>query len=187
VTTLRTARLVLRPWTEVDREPFAAMNADPEVMEHFPGLMDRAASDAFLDRMVTHWAEYGFGLFAVDAPSGFLGFVGLAVPRFTLPVEHRAVPPVEIGWRLVRSGWGQGYASEAARAVLVQAFDDLALPEVLSFTAVRNTRSRAVMERIGMHRDPADDFDHPSLPEGSPLRRHVLYRLASEEFARLGP
>jgi RimJ/RimL family protein N-acetyltransferase len=178
---LRTDRLVLRPWRESDREPHAAMNADPEVMEFFPSVMDRAASDAWFDRMQHGWDEYGFGLLAVEDSRGFVGFVGLAVPRFELPFSHLADPPVEIGWRLVRRAWGRGLATEGATACVDWAFGDLRLPEVLSWTAEVNVRSRAVMERIGMHHDPDDEFDHPKLTDESPVRRHVVYRLLAGE------
>ena len=171
---LRTQRLLLRRWREDDRASFAALNADPEVMEHFPATMTRAESDAFADRIATHLDEVGWGLWAVEvvATGQFIGFTGLAVPRF----EAHFTPAVEIGWRLARSAWGHGYATEAARGVLEFGFSDLELSEIVSFTAVDNRRSRAVMERVGMTHDPADDFDHPLLPEGHRLRRHVLYR-----------
>jgi RimJ/RimL family protein N-acetyltransferase len=157
------------------------MNADPAVMEFFPSVMDADQSRAAFDRIEDHWARYGFGLNAVDGPDGFIGFVGLAVPSFDVPFPHLADPCVEIGWRLVSSAWGHGYASEAARAVVGQAFGALGLPELVSFTSVVNGRSRAVMERLGMQRDPSEDFDHPRVPEGSRLRRHVLYRLTRAE------
>ena len=138
--------------------------------------------------MQLRWEEYGFGLFAVGGRrQGFIGFVGLAVPRFEVPFRHLTDPPVEVGWRLVRRAWGQGYASEGATACLHWAFGPLGLPEVLSWTAMANLRSRAVMERIGMHHDPADDFDHPTLPVDSPLRRHVVYRPAPQTMQRRIP
>jgi RimJ/RimL family protein N-acetyltransferase len=145
-------------------------------MEHFPGLMSRAASDDFVERIEEHWRVNGFGLFAVEVPgvSPFVGFVGLAIPFWSPPVAHQADPPVEIGWRLAAQHWGQGYAVEAAQAASTYAFDTLALPELLSWTVPANVRSRKVMERIGM--TYAEDFDHPNLPVDSPLRRHVLYR-----------
>ncbi len=175
---LRTDRLLLRSWRDADRDPFAALNADPVVGEFLPGPLDRAASDAMVDRLVAHEEAHGYTGWAVEeAASGtFLGYVGLVVPRFDPPFAHAADPCVEIGWRLARAAWGHGYASEAARACLDHAFDDLDLPEVVSFTVTENARSRAVMERIGMTRDPAGDFDHPALPPGDRLRRHVLYR-----------
>ncbi len=170
-----TERLLLRRWRESDRAPFAALNADPEVMEHFPAPLDRAASDGFADRVAQHVEEHGWGLWAVElrAAGRFIGFTGLAVPRFEAPFT----PAVEVGWRLAREAWGFGYATEAARAAVAVGFGELGLDEIVSFTAVGNIRSRAVMERIGMTHDPADDFDHPALAEGDRLRRHVLYRL----------
>jgi ribosomal-protein-alanine N-acetyltransferase len=151
------------------------MNADPEVMQHFPATLTEAESDAFVDRVGATLEERGWGLWAVEelATGRFLGFAGLNVPRF----EAHFTPAVEIGWRLRRDAWGSGFATEAARGVLTVAFDDLELPEVVSFTAIPNERSQAVMRRIGMTHDPADDFDHPQLEAGSPLRRHVLHRL----------
>lgn len=166
---MRTERLLLRQWREEDREPFAALNADPEVMEHFPARLTREQSDAWIDRHSALLAAGEPGLFAVETSGTFLGFVGLAVPRF----ESTFTPCVEIGWRLSRSAWGHGYASEAAVAVLEHGFDTLQLTEIVSFTAVGNTRSRAVMERIGM--TFVEEFDHPFLEPGHPLRRHVLY------------
>ncbi len=171
---LRTPRLCLRQWRDEDRAPFAAMNADPVVMEFFPDTLSHAESDAAVDRIREHIDRHGYGLWAVEVPgvADFIGFVGLAVPRF----ESHFTPCVEIGWRLAREHWGRGYATEAAHAALEFGFLDLALNEIVSFTATTNRRSQAVMERIGMTRSPDDDFDHPSLPEGHPLRRHVLYR-----------
>jgi RimJ/RimL family protein N-acetyltransferase len=170
-----TPRLLLRHWREEDREPFAAMGADPAVMEHFPALMSRSDSDVFVDRIGALLEQRGWGLWAVEESSTgrFLGFTGLNEPGFEAPF----MPAVEVGWRLRRDAWGQGYATEAARGALDVAFDDLELDGLVSFTATTNTRSMAVMERIGMTHDPAEDFDHPNLVEGSPLRRHVLYRL----------
>lgn len=171
----RTERLLLRQWREDDREPFAAMNADPEVMRHFPSALDREASDAVFDRLRAAVDEQGWGLWAVERldTGQLLGFTGLSVPRHPLPF----MPCVEVGWRLARPAWGHGFATEAAREALRVGFDELGLDEVVSFAVVGNTASRAVMDRLGMTRDPADDFDHPALPVGDPLRRHVLYRL----------
>lgn len=179
---IRTPRLALRPWRDEDLAPFAAMNADPRVMEFFPRPLDRAESDAAVARIRDHFARHGFGLWAVEVPgvANFIGFVGLAIPRFEAPFT----PCVEIGWRLAREHWGRGYATEAARTVLEYGFRDLALQEIVSFTATANLRSRAVMERIGMTRSSEDDFDHPALPEGHPLRRHVLYRGRTSEAER---
>jgi RimJ/RimL family protein N-acetyltransferase len=177
IATLSSGRVRLRPWREGDREPFAAMNSDARVMEYFPSLLRRIDSDALVERIQEHFREHGFGLWAVEVPhiTPFIGFVGLAVPRFTA----HFTPCVEIGWRLAFEHWGRGYATEAAGLALGYGFGTLVLTDVVSFTSVSNRRSRAVMERLGMQRDPAEDFDHPALPEGHPLRRHVLYRLAS--------
>ncbi|GIH24196.1 N-acetyltransferase [Acrocarpospora phusangensis] len=170
---LSTERLLLRRWRDSDREPFAALNADPEVMEHFPATMTREQSDLLVDRIEAGFEARGFGLWAVEvaATGEFVGFTGLAIPGFR--------PGVEIGWRLARSAWGYGYATEAARAVLAEGFRLHGLKEIISFTAVGNLRSRAVMTRIGMTYDPADDFDHPSVPADHQVRRHVLYRISA--------
>lgn len=169
-----TERLVLRQWREEDREPFAQLNADPEVMRYFPAPLDREQSDAMVSRMHDLIEAQGWGLWAVERrdTGAFLGFTGLAVPRHPLPF----LPCVEVGWRLSRKAWGHGFATEAAREALRVGFDELGLAEIVSFTTVTNTRSRAVMERLSMVRDVAEDFDHPALAEGDPLRRHVLYR-----------
>ena len=174
-TSLRTDRLLLRRWRPEDRAPFAALNADPEVMEHFPARLTRAESDAFVDRIEAGFAEHGFGLWAVEvqATGEFIGFTGLAVPSFEAPFT----PAVEIGWRLARPAWGHGYASEAAGRALDAAFTTYGLAEVVSFTSVTNVRSQAVMRRIGMTHDPADDFGHPRLPPDHRLHRHVLWRI----------
>src|SRR5215207_23609 len=170
----RTDRLLLRRWTDADLEPFAAMNADPEVMEHFPAPLRRAESDALARRADAFLAEHGWGLWAVEVTEAgrFAGFTGLSHVGFPAAFN----PAVEVGWRLARWAWGRGYATEAATEALRVAFDELRLDEVVSFTAVTNVRSQAVMRRLGMTRDPADDFDHPGVRVGSPLRRHVLYR-----------
>lgn len=170
--------LLLRPWRDSDLPPFAALNADPRVMEFLPAVLDRAASDAMAGRIRDHFAQHGFGLWAVEVPGvvDFAGFVGLNVPSF----ETHFTPCVEIGWRLACDNWGKGYATIGARAALDFAFKSLNLAEVMSFTVPHNVRSRRVMERLDMTHDEADDFDHPVLPEGNPLRRHVLYRLQRE-------
>ncbi len=172
----RTARLLLREWKESDLEPFAQMNADPEVMAHMPGLLHRAESDALVDRIKAHFGEHGFGGWAIEVPgvAPFIGFVGFARVGF----NAHFTPAIEIAWRLARSAWDHGYATEAAHEACRIAFEELQLPEIVAFTVPTNIRSRRVMERLGMRHDPADDFDHPRLPEGHPLRRHVLYRLS---------
>ena len=172
---LRGGRVLLRGWMEDDLEPFAALNADPRVMEHYPAPLTREESDAFVrERIVPHFAEHRFGLWAVEAPGDapFVGYVGLAVPTF----ETEFTPCVEIGWRLAAEHWGKGYATEAARVALDFGFAEADLDEIVSFTVPANRRSIAVMERLGM--SYAGEFDHPRLPPGNPLRRHVLYRLA---------
>jgi ribosomal-protein-alanine N-acetyltransferase len=169
---LTTERLVLRRWRQSDLAPFAAMNADPQVMEHFPGLMTRAESDALVARIEESIDQRGFGFWALERDGEFLGLTGLSVPRFEAPF----MPAVEVGWRLARHAWGHGYATEAARAAIAYGFTELGLGEIVAFTVARNTRSRAVMDRLGMTHDPDGAFDHPLLPEW-PLRRHVLYRL----------
>jgi RimJ/RimL family protein N-acetyltransferase len=173
--TIHTHRLHLRHWRDEDLPAFAALNADPRVMEFFPKPLDRAESDALAVRIRDGFASRGFGLWAVEVPgvADFIGFVGLSVPQF----EAHFTPCVEIGWRLARENWGSGYASEAARAALDFGFRSLALDQIVSFTTLANWRSRRVMERIGMSRMPEDDFDHPGLPEGHALRRHALYRI----------
>jgi RimJ/RimL family protein N-acetyltransferase len=172
---ISTRRLLLRRWCEADREPFAEMNADPEVMEYFPAVLTRRQSDDLIEKIEAGFEVHGFGLWALELKGGgeMIGFVGLAVPEF----EAHFAPAVEVGWRLARSAWGHGYATEAARAALRFGFEDTGLTEVVSFTSTGNARSRAVMERLGMTHDSVDDFDHPGLPEGHPLRRHVLYRI----------
>tara|TARA_E500000318_G_scaffold102043_1_gene106068 strand:- start:8045 stop:8584 length:540 start_codon:yes stop_codon:yes gene_type:complete len=178
---IETERLTLRRWRETDREPFAALNASAEVCEFLPKQLTREESDAFADRIDAHFEERGFGLFAVERKDSgaFIGFTGLSVPRFEAPF----MPAVEIGWRLGHAHWGAGFATEAARAALAHAFGPLGLEEIVSFTVPANLRSRGVMKKIGLHHDPADDFDHPMLEPGDPLRQHVLYRIRREEMA----
>jgi RimJ/RimL family protein N-acetyltransferase len=175
-----TERLLMREWCEADLEPFAALNGDPEVMEHFVAPLTRMESDAFAARVQERLAEQGYGLWALEvkATGEFIGFTGLVLQTF--PAHF--TPAVEVGWRLVRSAWGHGYASEAARAALDYGFGPAGLDEIVSMTAVTNIRSQRVMQRIGMHRDPADDFDHPNVPSGSHLQPHVLYRIAAAEW-----
>jgi RimJ/RimL family protein N-acetyltransferase len=177
---LSTERLLLREWRTEDLEPFAAMNADPLVMQHFVAPLTRAASDALVDRIRIGWAANGFGLWAVErrADGRLLGFTGLALHTFEAPFT----PAVEVGWRFAPDGWGQGLATQAARAALAFGFETVRLDEILSWTTVANERSRRVMERLGMIRDPAADFDHPNIPVGHPIRPHVLYRLSRAEW-----
>ncbi|GAA1703225.1 hypothetical protein GCM10009792_24230 [Microcella alkalica] len=160
----------MRAWRNEDREPFAALNADPEVMQYFPALLSPEQSDALVDRVVAHHAEHGFGLWALQVDGRFAGFVGFAIASFPAPFT----PAVEIGWRLARWAWGRA-ATTAARRALAAA-PGFGIDEVLSFTATSNARSAAVMERIGMVRDLDGDFEHPRVPEGSSLRPHVLHR-----------
>jgi ribosomal-protein-alanine N-acetyltransferase len=170
---LQGAGFLLRGWREADTAPFAALNADREVMEHFPAPLTRAESDALIERAQAGLDERGWGLWCLEVDGACVGFVGLAVPRF----EAHFTPCVEIGWRLARAAWGHGYATAAARLALAHGFDVVGLSEIVSFTATSNLRSQRVMQRLGMTHDPAEDFDHPRLAEGHPLRRHVLYRL----------
>ena len=178
---LVTDRLVLRQWRDADREPFATMNTDPEVMAVFPKLYDQAESDAAIERYRARWREDPPCFFAVALRDGpFIGMVGLNRPT------HGAhfTPCVEIGWRLTRSAWGKGYATEAARACLTWGFDDLGLDEIVSYAQPRNARSHSVMVRIGMRRDSAGDFDHKALPDGHPSQHHWLYRLSRKDWKK---
>ena len=165
----------MRSWRAADLQPFARMNADPEVMEFFPSVLSRAESDALVERIGADVVKNNFGLWATEeiVSGTFIGFVGLAVPRF----EASFTPCVEIGWRLARSHWGLGYATEAAIAVMTMGFEKHALDEIVSFTARMNSRSRSVMRKLGMRHDPRDDFEHPAIPKGERFREHVLYRM----------
>jgi RimJ/RimL family protein N-acetyltransferase len=172
---LRTSRLLLRPWRDEDIAAFVEMSADPVVMEYLLPLSERGLSaEAWAARKRAHWDEHGFGQWVVEIPgeAGFIGVVGLE----TVSYEAHFTPAVEVAWRLARTYWGRGYATEAARAALDYGFEQLGLTEIVALTVPANQRSRRVMERLGMTRSPEDDFDHPRLPEG-PLKRHVLYRL----------
>ena len=173
----RTPRLLLRGFVDDDRSAFAAMNADPAVMEHYPAPLSRDQSDAFVDRVRATWAEHGYGLWAVERhdTATFIGYVGLWPVPADVPVRARRDPCAEVGWRLAAAHWGNGFATEAAAQAL-QLARTLGLSEVVSFTAATNDRSQAVMRRLGMTHDPRDDFDHPAIPPGHVLRRHVLYR-----------
>ena len=181
VAELRTERLLLRQWRDEDFEPFAELNADPETMRYFVAPLARAESDAWATLCRRQIEEEGWGLWAVEVvdTAPFIGFVGLARPRF----EAHFTPAVEVGWRLARAYWGHGYATEAGRAALAYGFDELGLDEIVSFTSVLNEPSWRVMERLGMTRDPADDFEHVRVPVGHPLRPHVLYRLSRAAWA----
>jgi RimJ/RimL family protein N-acetyltransferase len=176
---LETARLWLRRWRDEDLEPFAALNADPQVMEHFPATLSPEESAAAVGRVRQHFENQGYGFWAVELPgkAPFIGFIGLAVPAF----EASFTPCVEIGWRLARPWWGQGFATEGARAALVHGFERLDLPEIVSFTVPGNVRSRRVMEKLGMRY--SEDFEHPRIEPGHLLRHHVLYRLSRAEWA----
>lgn len=171
---LNTERLLLRPWKPADRLPFAMLNADPRVMKHFPATLTSTESDALVDRIEAHFVQHGFGLWAVEHPgtASFIGCIGLMIPGFEAPFT----PCVEVGWRLAYEFWGQGLAVEGADAAILYGFQSLQLNEIVSFTTVGNHQSRRVMEKLGMTHHAADDFDHPRLPEGHPLRPHVLYR-----------
>jgi RimJ/RimL family protein N-acetyltransferase len=175
-----TNRLVMRGFGDDDRDAFAALNADPVVMEHFPEPYDRARSDAFVDRIGRVWAERGYGLWALERrdTGAFIGYTGLWPADFAAPFT----PAVEVGWRLARAHWGRGFASEAAREALRFGFTEVGLHEVVSFTAVDNARSWRVMERIGLRRHPAGDFEHPAVPVDHRVRPHVLYRLTRGQW-----
>lgn len=177
---LRTERVVLRRWRQGDHQPFAELNADPVVMEHFPAPLTEIQSNVFAELLDAGLAARRYGLWAIEVPdvADFVGFVGLAAPTW----EASCAPCVEIGWRIARPYWGRGYVTEAGREVVRHAFaaesvGGAGLEELVSFTVPANVRSRAVMERLGFSHDPADDFDHPNLEVGHPLRPHVLYRL----------
>lgn len=180
---ITTPRLLLRPWRPSDLEPFAALNTDPAVMEFFPACLTRQASDRVAARIEAHHQAHGFCLYAAElvGVAPFIGFIGIS----NVPFEAAFTPAVEIGWRLARPFWNRGLATEGATAVLNYAFNVLKLPELVSFTVPANIRSRRVMEKIGMRHDRPGDFDHPRLPAGDPLRRHVLYRITDAEFDHL--
>ncbi len=177
---ITTSRLLLRRWQASDLDPFADLNADPKVMEFIGPPWSRDRSDRMAGLFGGFLDEHGWGLWVVEVPGvmAFAGFVGLNPTRF----DTHFTPTIEVGWRLARPAWGRGYATEGAAAALDHGFDAVGLGEIVSFTVPANRRSWAVMERIGMHRDPEGDFDHPGFPDGHPLRRHVLYRLAREEW-----
>lgn len=182
--TLHTARLILRAWQPQDQDLFAALNADAEVMAHFPAPLTREESDTLTQRIMDHMSRHGWGLWALERQSdgSFMGFTGLHPCPATLPFV-REQPPLEAGWRLARQFWGQGYATEAARACLDFAFDELKEREVVAFTARSNARSQAVMQRLGMTQ--GRDFEHPALPPGHALRPHVLFTITAEQHRAL--
>ena len=182
---LRTPRRLLRRWRDGDLAPFAAVNADAQVMEHFPAALSRAESDAMVARIRAHFDMHGFGLWAVElvGRGRFIGFTGLSRPG----IDTHFTPCVEVGWRLAAASWGRGYATEAAAAAVRAGFARFGLEDIVSFTVPANRRSRRVMERLGMRHDPAGDFEHPRLPVGHPLRRHVLYRLDRGTWERRPP
>lgn len=179
---VQTARLILRPWRKEDFKPFAEMNADPRVRKYFPTLQTSEESNASAQFCADMIEEQGWGLWAVSVPgiSDFIGFIGLQ----PAPSDAPFAPAIEIGWRLAHDYWGKGYATEGAIATLNFGFEELNLNEIVSFTATENWPSRRVMERIGMHRDPKDDFDHPKLPKEHWLCRHVLYRILNTDKRR---
>ena len=175
-----TPRLTIRPWKDADRAPFAALNADTVVMEYFPAPLSRSESDSMIARIEADFARHGFGFWAVEtrvSPT-FIGLVGLSRPRF----ESSFTPCVEIAWRLARESWGKGYATEAAAKVLEIGFTAFDLQEIVSFTVPQNRSSRRVMEKIGMLREPLEDFIHPNLNLEHPLSKHVLYRISEGQW-----
>jgi ribosomal-protein-alanine N-acetyltransferase len=178
--TLATPRLLLREWRDADLEPFAALNADKRVMEHMPICLSREQSDGVASRIRAHFAEHGFGLWAVEVPGevAFAGYIGLLRVSF----DAHFTPAVEIGWRLAHGVWGRGFATEGAREVLRYGFEQLGLDEIVSFTIAANQRSWRVMDKLGMTHRAEDDFDHPLLPRQSKLCRHVLYRMRASDF-----
>jgi RimJ/RimL family protein N-acetyltransferase len=175
---IKTERLLLRPWREQDREPFAAMNADPAVMEYFPATLSREKSDALAERIDSDIQKLGYGFWAAEIPgeASFIGFVGIVATDDYMPFA----PAIEIGWRLAKEHWGKGFASEGARAAATFGFGELGLEQIVALTAATNTRSRRVMERLGMRRDPGEDFLYPTLAADDPIAPHVLYRLTAQ-------
>lgn len=180
VVTLKTGRVVLRDWRDADVPPFAALNADPLVMHHFPATLSREESNAGAARIRTFLTEHGWGLWAAEWEGAFIGFVGLSRPRFTA----HFTPCVELGWRLARFAQGRGLATEAAGAALDFALRELPGEPLVSFTVPANTPSLRVMEKLGLV--PDGDFEHPGLPVGHPLRRHLLYRHQSTKKSGVG-
>lgn len=180
---LRTGRLTMRRWRESDLAPFAMLNSDPDVMEHFPSILSESETAEAIERFESHFEAHGFGLWAVEhnLTRRFIGFAGLSVPRF----ESHFTPAVEVGWRLAKEQWGNGFATEAARAAVAFGFDEAELEEIVSFAIPANIRSIRVMRHLGMTHDPIDDFDHPIFLEDDRLRHHVLYRLTKQRWSEL--
>lgn len=181
--TIKTERLILRPWHDEDFESFAQLNADPRVMEYFPEVLTHEESDQFAKRICIAMKQQDWGLWAVSIPevADFIGYIGLAPVNFVADFT----PAVEVGWRLAYDFWNKGYATEGAHAALKYGFENLGLNEIVSFTAINNERSRRVMEKIGMYHDEKGDFDHPKLPEGHALRKHALYRIKTGHFTQV--
>ena len=177
---LETKRLILRTWKSADIDPMSVINQDPKVMEYFPATQDKAQTKTLIRRFIAQQEKLGYSLYAVELKENheMIGWVGLSQSVF----DAHFTPATEIGWRLSSKHWRQGYATEAALAILDYAFNTLGLEEVVSFTSVNNTPSRRVMEKIGLHYDPQDDFDHPTLDKNSPLKRHVLYRKTKDNY-----
>jgi RimJ/RimL family protein N-acetyltransferase len=177
---LRTSRVLMRPWRPQDLEPFAALNADPEVMEHFPGTLSQTESAGLMARIESAFGDGGYGLWALELPGEepFIGFLGL----ITVGEDFEFAPAVELGWRMARPWWGRGIATEAGKEVVRYAFDELGLDELVAYTAMQNERSRRVMVRLGMTHNPAEDFAHPAIPPASRVSRHVLYRLPAASW-----
>lgn len=173
---LTTDRLVLRRWSDPDREAFHALNSDDRVMATIGAPMSRAESDGFMNRIEQHFDQHGYGLWCVEHAGEPVGFTGLFHPWFR--------EGIEIGWRIRSEHWGRGYAPEAAQAVLAFGFEQAGFDEIISFTAVSNSNSRRVMDKIGLRHDADGDFDHPGVPEGNPLRPHVLYRIGIDDWRR---
>ncbi|CAN7571048.1 GNAT family N-acetyltransferase [Variovorax sp. LjRoot130] len=179
---LQTPRLRLRAWRDEDLPLFAELNADEQVNQYLLGPLTRTQSDALVGRITEHFLREGFGFWAVEAPgvASFIGMVGIAIPSYTAPFA----PCVEVGWRLGCQYWGQGFATKAARAALEFGFESVGLSEIVALTVPGNARSRAVMSKLGMTRTASDDFEHPLVPAGHQLTRHVLYRLSKEAWLR---
>lgn len=178
---METERLILRAWLDSDREPFATMSSDPQVMAHLLPLASTEAIEGWIDRQQAHLGTHGFCLWALESKASgeFIGAAGL----LRVGYDAHFTPAVEVGWRLARKAWGQGYASEAAARAIRFGFEQFGLPEIVANTVAANGNSRRVMDRLGMTHDAADDFDHPLVPVGHPLRRQVLYRLPRERGA----